>query len=314
LLGVLAACNNKPPTPTADPPAAAASMPADHPPVGTQAAPISRLPPDTVMARVGKTVVTAAEVTDALAVMPGADRLEYTTPAMIRELVESLVDRRLMAAAARSEGLDEDPVVKEMLSGPAAAGPGDDPVLAGAWLERELAKAPEPGDGDVTRYYDAHREEFTAPARVRITRIVVKDEATARVAKAELWRGARLSAINAAGKFTAEELWLQGTTPGDAFVAAALALGSGEVSAPLAVPGGFAVIRAEERHAPELRPLADVRGGIEVTLQDSARQSAAASLRERLRKGVDVTIVDGAVETYLASPAGGAVASGDTGS
>ena len=81
-------------------------LPADHPPIvaaGTEAP--RHLAPDTVMARVGAEVVTAGEVDAAINAVAGPERLEYRSPAPLRDMVEALVDRKLMAQAARAAGM-----------------------------------------------------------------------------------------------------------------------------------------------------------------------------------------------------------------
>jgi hypothetical protein len=296
---------------TPEPPDApsAAAIPPDHPPL--TAGPAARpptLPPETVLATVGDRRVTAGDMDDALAAMPSPDRLEYSTSDKIRELLESLIDRSLMADAARREGLAEDPVMKEMLGGrETAGGLDDDQMLADVWLETALAGAAQPTEADVARYYREHVAEFTEPARVRVLRVVAADEGAAARLRVELGRGATLAALRAAVPTqarSAEELWLQDLPKQPELTTLALGLTDGQVSPVVAVADGFAVLRAEERVPARVRPLDEVREGIRAGLQDEARRAALAGMRARLRKGIAIAIDESRLASYLPPPAG----------
>ncbi len=288
---LIAACGGKPPAPVAD--AAPPTMPADHPPIGA-AAPVAgpRLPPATVMARYGDAVITAGDLDEAMAAMPAADRLEYNSAETVRDLVESLVDRRLMAAQARKAGF-ADP----------AAGDTDE-VLAARWLERELAKLPPPGEAEIERYYREHAAEFTEPRRVRVTRLITQRREAAERVRGDLGRGASLDAIRntASGDLVgADEIWLQDVAQPPDMTTVALGLRPGEVSPVLAADRGFMVMRAEQIVSARLRPLAESKSGIAASLEETARTAAMQSMHDRLRKGVQVTIVEDAISSYASA-------------
>jgi hypothetical protein len=283
LAAVAAACSDGEPGRTAAP--APAALPADHPPPGGGAPAPPRLPAETVLATVDGRPVTAGDVDAALAAMPAADRLEYVAPEMIRDLVESLVDRTLQAAAARDEG-----------------------VPVEAWLERELGRAGEPTDREVADYYAAHRAGFRVPARVRVTRVTAAARPVAERLRAELARGAAaddLRARAARDGYAVEQLWLQDVPGEPALAKVAVGLPAGAVSDVLAVPAGFAVLRADEHVAPSERPLTEVGAGIRARLADQRRQAAAAELRQRLRKDAGIILNPATLAAYLPPAAGG---------
>ncbi len=300
---LVSACGGKPPEATSG--AALPEMPADHAALMEGAAARSPpLPPETVLATVGEHTVTAGDLDAAIAAMPSPDRLEYGTAENIRELVESLVDNRLMAAAARADGRDRDPVMRELSSAP-VPGMSADQVLAGIWLESELGKVPLPSDADVARYYRENPAEFTEPARVRVTRVVAADESAARRLQGELARGATIEQLRALVPGTAtsaEQLWLQDLPRQPEMTAVALGLKSREVSTVISAAEGFAVLRAEETAPARLRPLDEVHAGILARLEDGAAQQAMAGIRSRLRSGVQVSIDEARLASYLPPP------------
>jgi hypothetical protein len=280
------------------------ALPGDHPPISDGGTPPSRLAADTVLAEVGDEAVTAGDVDAAIGAMPGADRLEYTSPEMVRDLVESLVDRKLMAAAARAAALDADPAVQARLGDLApGSGPEADQVLAAAWMDKELSKVPAPSGSDVAAYYREHASEFRVPARVLVTRATVATEAAAARLQRELARGATAEELRAeAGNdvLDARQVWLQDVQKNSEVTAIALALKAREVSRAVPVPGGFLVMRADRVEAAGQRPLAEVSAGIQASIQDARQRAAADELRERLRRGARIRLDDAALMSYRA--------------
>ena len=276
---------------------ATGAMPPDHPLfVKPGTAPRPRLAPETVVARIDDDTITAGDLDTAINALSAPDRFEYTSPEAVRDLVEALIDRRLMARAARAAGLDE-----QMAAGEQRAQEISEDALAEAWLAREARRLAPPGETEIARYYRDHAAEFTVPARVRVTRVVAATKANAEPLRAALARGASVTALREryGGQIlSAESLWLQDTPKRPELVAMALGLKPGEVSAVLAVASGFTVLRAEETVAARLRPLPEVRDGIATRLSAAAHQEAREAMRNRLRSGARISVLDEALMSY----------------
>ncbi|MCC7328613.1 MAG: peptidyl-prolyl cis-trans isomerase [Gammaproteobacteria bacterium] len=280
----LAACAKAPPP--------APALPASHPPLEGPAA-TPGPPPQAVLARAGGITITVADADAALVAMPAADRLEaISSEAAVAEFVSSLVDQRLMAAAARRDGLAQ--------GVPGEGGREQDRDLASRWLDAQLGRLLAVSAAGIAAYYGTHRSEFTEPARARVSRVVAPGEDAARRARAALDRGASLGeARSQAGPGAqADEFWLQDVPGAIPLEAATLHMAPGAVGDIGAVAGGFAVLRVEERRPARLRPLAEVREGIRSRLDDEARQAAADAARSRLREGVPVRLEPAALTSY----------------
>lgn len=278
----LTACGGSGPTGNADLPE---GLPGDHPPLDGGGSPGPGLAPDTVLAEVNGHGITSADLDVALAAMPGADRLEYTSAAMLTELVESLVDRQLQAEAAAAEGLAPD-----------------------EWLGRELGRDPVPTPDEIAAHYAGHRDEFRAPARVLVTRVRASSRDQAGRVRAELQDGVPFSDLLARtgeSGMVVDQVWLHAQAAPGLLASVALALGSGEVSEVLDVPAGHAVLRAEVLEPGAERPLAEVSAGIRATLAEARRQAAWARVREGLRKDARIVLNTSAIAAR-ASPAGSA--------
>lgn len=287
VLGLLLAACSKAPPPA--PPA----MPANHPSLDAPATALPSPPPDAVLARAGTIVITVADANAALAAMPAGDRLEVAaSQAAVTDLVSSLVDQRLMAAAAGRAGLGQDVAGKD--------GREQEIELASRWLAAELARVPVTSAAQVAAYYAAHRGEFTEPARTRVSRVVAADEAAAQRARAALGRGASLEDARAAAGAAAQagEFWIQDVPGSIPLEAAVLQLAPGAVGKVGAVAGGFAVFRAEEQVPARTRALDEVRDGIRIRLDDQSRQAAAEAARARLREGLPVTFEAATLTSY----------------
>jgi len=278
--GLVAACGGKQPEPAVT--SVLPAMPADHPPLAAAGTPADRLPPDAVLATVAGAAVTAADLDAAIAAMPGPERLEYTAPEMVRDLVEALVDRRLMAAEATAARLTSDP---------------SEQGLAAAWRAAELARVVPPTDAEIASYYSEHGAEFMEPARVLVTRATAASLDAAGALRAELERGTAAPDLTAGD---AGQVWLQDAEKVPEPTALALALREGEVSRAIAIPGGFLVMRADELRPARQRPLDEVRAGIQSSLEEARRQALVADWRERLRKGVSIKIDESVVASYAA--------------
>ena len=286
----------------------AAQLPPDHPPVGAGAGTSARLPPGTVLAKVGDESITVAELDAAILAVGSPERLEYVTAGPVREMLESLADRKLMAREARRLGLDRNPAVRERLAKPA---PGADilpeQILAEAWLERELNKVSAPTDAEVAGYYHEHPAEFTIPARMLATRLVAATSAAAETLRADLARGTTLDDLRsrqAARLLSGDSLWIQeGPTRTD-MSRIAFTLKPGQVSRAFRVATGFAVLRAEKITPARLRPFAEVRAGIAANLQGHRREIALAEVRRNLRKTASVVIDKATFSSYLAAVRG----------
>lgn len=269
------------------------AMPADHPPMSP---PAPRVSPATVLARVGQITVTAGDADDAIAGYGARERFEFAARDALRDLVEGLIDRKLMAQAARAAGMDD------------PGSPLSERALAETWLERELARIPPPNEAAIVAYYRENPAEFRVPRRVRVTRGVARTTAAAASLRDELSRGTSVEELRRteiAGAGSIETLWLQDAAKKPALVAAALELKKGEVSAPLPVETGYAVLRAEELAPAAARPLEDVRAGIAARLESAAREQAMTDIRARLRRNVQIVIDDAALTSYSPPPPGG---------
>ena len=253
----------------------------------------------TVLARVDGAAITTADLERAIINTPRPGQLEYINLPQRQELLEALINRKLMARQARVDGLDRDPAVAKSLETVANDPSESERILAGEYLDTQLA-AGQVNTAAIEAYYRERPAEFTEAERVRVTRAVMPDEDTARMSRDWLLKGANAAELKtrAGGLGQVGSIWLQRRGEPGPMEHAAFALDPGEVSAVFPVHSGLAVLRVDERIPARLRPLSEVRAGIVARLNQGHRLQDQADLLARLRKNATVTIDQGALAAY----------------
>jgi parvulin-like peptidyl-prolyl isomerase len=164
-----------------------------------------------------------------------------------------------------------------------------------ALLAAELKQDPSPQE--IADYYQAHRQEFARPERVRLRQILTQDKATAERALRELGRGADFAELArqlsrdpsaASGGFQGE-LSRQDLPP--AFADVIFALQPGEVSRLVPAEYGFHIFQVVSRSPAEIVPLEDARDEIVEKLRQERADRALATLVEEARRRYNVEVV-----------------------
>lgn len=240
----------------------------------------AELPPE-VLTQSSRATLTRADVETDLESVPADRRAEFVANrTRLAAMVNALLEVKTLAAEARANGLDKDPLVQRRVALQV------DRALAIArrdQIEREAgAEFDRRRDEFVVRareIYAIEKARFTTPEQVRAAHILVKtdprgkDEALKRAQEIR----ARARADNADFAALAREFsedrtvavnggdlgWFGAGQMDPAFSAAAFALkNSGDISEPVLSAFGYHVIRLEGRKPAELQPFDKVRDAI----------------------------------------------------
>jgi peptidyl-prolyl cis-trans isomerase C len=125
-----------------------------------------------VLARVGDETITLGDYVAALEHMDQFDRLRYQSGDRRKELLNEMINVRLLADEAHAKGYDKDPIAQQELRA----------ILRDAMLAEAHRNVPAPADipeAEVRDYYDAHKADYRDPERRRLSLIVLKDDAGA---------------------------------------------------------------------------------------------------------------------------------------
>ena len=229
---------------------------------------------DHVVARVNGTDITRRQL----------DRTadpQATPQAQRRQALELLIDQELLIQRGVSLGLvASDRTVRK--------------ALAMAMIDRTVAQvlAHEPGEDVLRTFYASHPAVFSLPARLRVQQLTFPAAERARTAAAALRDG--MSFAEASRRFgqPAGVPLPDSLLPahvlhrylGPSLTRVALGMKAGQVSAPLASPLGYHILRVAERQAERLRPYPEVRAQVRAEYRRRERDRALERVLDRLRR------------------------------
>ena len=245
-------------------------------------------PDDTVVARVNGAEITLGDVRAAHLALPETYR-SAPLSALFQPLVQQLVDRKLVVEAARASDLENDPEWRQ------AKQQTLERLMEQFYMLAVVVEAVT--DAAVRRLYQERHAGKPGAEEVRARHILVKTEAEAREALAQIRGGAPFaevarqrsgdgSAVQGGdlGFFTREQMVPE-------FSQVAFALQAGELSEPVETQFGWHLIKLEERRQSPPPELAEVRDELR---QELAREALTARLA-LLKQKADVQIytIDG---------------------
>lgn len=195
-------------------------------------------------------------------------------------LFDRFVDERLLARLAAERGL---------------APSGTAPRRA---IERllEADGEAEPPAAEVAAYYEAHRDEFLRPERVRLRQALFEDRATAERAREEVAAGAPFAEV--ARKYSRDPSAAAGGLQGElareelppAFAETIFRLEPGEVSPVVEAEYGFHLFQVDRRLPAAEVPLAEAREEIARRLERESADDRLAELVEEARGRYNATV------------------------
>jgi peptidyl-prolyl cis-trans isomerase C len=202
-------------------------------------------------------------------------------------LLEYLIGTQLLAAAAKSEGLDSGQKYQERLRYYQRR------ALVEQFTDKHVASAVRPEDA--RRAYDAEAGSLQGIQEVRVRHIQLETEAQATLLRSELAKGGDFAKLAQAVSLDAATSWLGGDlgyfAKGEMkpwLESAAFALKPGDVSKPVKSDDGWHLLLLEERRLRPVPAFDAVKDRIRAALAERKVQEAIAGLR----KQANVTVVD----------------------
>ena len=236
---------------------------------------------DPILARIDGRYVHLSEIEAAARaggfLRPG----EQLTPdsAFSRELVESYVEQRLLARAARDEGLHRNPAVARRTNA------ARDRVLASTLMENRIAENVTPAL--VERMYQQQSDISRLGEEVRARHIVVETKEEADEVRALLLGGADFSTLarersldRATAPLGGEVGWFTASMMTPTFSRAAFSTANGELSAPFETEYGWHILEVTGRRSGASIPLDEVRDGIEEFLRMRTIEATVRDLED----------------------------------
>ena len=112
-----------------------------------------------VVATVGDRDIHMGEIEEQIASLPDYMRSQYEEPGKKLEFLRSMILQRLLADAAKRQGLTDSPEIRRQVRD------YEEQLLAQQVYQSEVLKGVTVGPADIETYYQAHKEEFAVPAQ-----------------------------------------------------------------------------------------------------------------------------------------------------
>jgi parvulin-like peptidyl-prolyl isomerase len=269
-------------------------------------------PGQRVVARVGSGVITTEQLEEQLRGLPFPERTA-PTPEARRKALEELVRVEVATQEARRRGYDRDPQLVRFMNQQLVA------RLMREEVDTKITAGRVP-DADVERFYTQHADDFRRPQEMRVSQILVKDEAKAQKIAAEL-RAAKGDAAARQKRFSELVTRHSEDEPSRArggdlgvfdqktrvhppeVVAAAFALKEvGDVSPVVKSPAGHHILQLTLIRPAVVRTLVEVKPLIQQRLARTLRAERADALMADLRKNIKVEIDEEALRQAKAAP------------
>lgn len=218
-----------------------------------------------ILAVVGGEKITAGDLEDTLETMDPMTRRQFEGSEGRKILLDILIKNRIMLKEAGKVGIPKEKEIKERIK------QQTERIIVSEYFRRYIGTPMGISDAEVERHYEAHKEEFLVPARVKLRHILVEREADAVNAIARLAGGESFDELakeistdekTASGGGLIGEI-TRGYTPSavghsDRFDEVVFSLEAGTYSEPVASDLGWHVFYADKVTPAEYPPLENV--------------------------------------------------------
>ncbi len=259
-----------------------------------------------MIATIGLDTITIMDLDKTVTAIPLPHRSEYKSEQALNDLVQSMIDWKLMAKEAVKMGLDRETDVKKQLGTlkdkPASQA---DQLLANLYIKRKQKELEEIPETEIRKYYDTHQEEYTIPERIRIERVIYKTEKNATAAREAMKKSMSFEECmeenqNFRRKITT--LWLRKSGTDSEMENVAFSLSEGEVSEVFETKTGYCLLRVLEKAPSAVRSFSEVKAGIKAKLEVQKQRELLNQLKQDLRKNVSITVNQPVLKAYLLKP------------
>jgi peptidyl-prolyl cis-trans isomerase C len=263
-----------------------------------------------VLAKVGNTAITEADMQARIDQMPPYVKQRLSTPEGQKQLLDALVEEELIYKDARARGLDKSPEFKKDIQDAAHN------MLIRMYFDKIIMAKATPTEDETKQYYEAHPSEFVIPESVTARHILVKTREEALRLRRQIEQGADFgeaagkysldAASKSAGGMISGSIQKGGAIRGLGVVPeltdAALQLKEGEISEPVQTPKGFDIIQVIKRTPESTKALDEAKEDIVAKLEASKQKTAKEDAINELKSKYKVVYMTGAQASEATTP------------
>lgn len=255
------------------------------------------------VARVGKTVITEADIEKELKSLPPQIQKVFEGKEGRERLLDELVKKEMLYQEARNRGLENDPGYKQKLDEFRKL------TLISLLLEKEIEDKVKIGEKEARAYYDTHKEEFMTNNQIRASHILVKTEDEANSILSEIKKGADFAKLaqsrsidTGSAKNGGDLGYFSRGQMVPEFEGTAFKLKVGEVSRPVRTQYGYHIIKVTEKREGKPIEFDKIKDLVVQKLTAEKQKEVFDSYIESLKKRYDMEIKKEALNPSSSNP------------
>lgn len=244
------------------------------------------------IAVVNGTKITSDDFDREVQALPDYIQPMADTPEGRKELIDTLVMRELIMQQAKKDGIDKSADVSMKLA------ELKDRVIVDTYLKKRVETDSKISDAELKEFYEQNKDSFKTGSQIKASHILVKTEEEAKQVQEELKQGkdfeqvAKDKSIDSSASKGGDLGWFGKGSMVPPFENAAFALNEGQVSDIVKSDFGYHIIKMTGKRAAGVRDFAEVKEQIRTTLLPSKQQQVFATLKEDLKKGAKIEIIE----------------------
>jgi len=250
-----------------------------------------------IVARVGGTNITEAELSKKLAELPPFTRQQFAGPEGMREFLDRVIEEEVLFQAAQRAGYENSDEVRDMVEAVTRR------AMIQAYYRDEIEGNTVVPEEDIIAYYDEHPEQFQQRAQIKFRHIMTSTRQEAEAARQRLLAGEDFASVARDVSEDASTSQAGGLVrtlyKGDALMSSGMSAAFieslfegevGEISQPLRSDRGWHIVQIEEMKPEGVKPLEEVRDTIEQSLKPAATRKYYEGQLEVLKNQLNTTV------------------------
>jgi parvulin-like peptidyl-prolyl isomerase len=255
------------------------------------------------VARVGERTITASQLENTLRTRWKGVRNEEAALAARPLVLEKMIGQELMLAEALARGYGDTPEVRRELHA------YETRLLVPRFLRQVVASEITVTEEEMEAYYEAQKESFHRPPRIRLGQITVASEEEAERIARLLREGADLAWLarqHSTDRFKddgGDRGWVTPSRSGDPLEEGLFEAEAGDVLGPAKREDAYIVVRVAAREEQGIYTLEEIGGNIRQTLSDRKAQQELHDFIQTLRDRSEIVIHEDVLDTMRISGA-----------